>query len=79
MSYTILIADDSAIVRAMVRKSIGMAGLPVGEGYAYERVSPTRYVLSFRNGGAKLEYDSSDPKENFFGSAKDMLTMGASK
>jgi len=31
MSYTILIADDSAIVRAMVRKSIGMAGLPVGE------------------------------------------------
>jgi two-component system chemotaxis response regulator CheY len=31
MSYTILIADDSAIVRTMVKKSIGMAGLPVGK------------------------------------------------
>jgi two-component system chemotaxis response regulator CheY len=31
MSYTILIVDDSAIVRTMVKKSIGMAGLPVGK------------------------------------------------
>jgi len=31
MSYTILIADDSAIVRTMVKKSIGMAGVPVGK------------------------------------------------
>ncbi len=30
MSYSILIVDDSSIVRAMVKKTIGMAGLPVG-------------------------------------------------
>jgi two-component system chemotaxis response regulator CheY len=30
MSYTVLIVDDSAIVRTMVKKSIGMAGLPIG-------------------------------------------------
>jgi two-component system chemotaxis response regulator CheY len=31
MSYTILIADDSAIVRAMVKKAVAMAGLDVGQ------------------------------------------------
>jgi two-component system chemotaxis response regulator CheY len=31
MSYTILIADDSAIVRTMVRKALSMAGLDLGE------------------------------------------------
>jgi len=31
MSYTILVADDSAIVRTMVKKAIAMAGLPVGQ------------------------------------------------
>ncbi len=31
MSYTILIVDDSSIVRAMVKKSIGMAGLPISK------------------------------------------------
>lgn len=31
MSYTILVADDSAIVRAMVKKAISMAGLPIGQ------------------------------------------------
>jgi two-component system chemotaxis response regulator CheY len=30
LSYTILVADDSAIVRSMVKKAIGMAGLDVG-------------------------------------------------
>lgn len=29
MSYTILVVDDSTIVRTMVKKSIAMAGLPV--------------------------------------------------
>lgn len=33
MSYTILIADDSAIVRTMVKKAIAMAGLDVGQVY----------------------------------------------
>ena len=31
MSYSVLIADDSAIVRTMVRKALGMAGLPLGD------------------------------------------------
>ena len=31
MSYTVLVADDSAIVRSMVKKAIGMAGLDVGQ------------------------------------------------
>ena len=31
MSYTILVADDSAIVRTMVKKAIAMAGLPIGQ------------------------------------------------
>jgi two-component system chemotaxis response regulator CheY len=30
MSYAILIVDDSPIVRTMVKRSIGMAGLPIG-------------------------------------------------
>jgi two-component system chemotaxis response regulator CheY len=33
MSYAILIVDDSSIVRTMVKKSIGMAGLPIGSVY----------------------------------------------
>ncbi len=33
MSYSILVADDSAIVRSMVKKAIAMAGLPVGHVY----------------------------------------------
>jgi hypothetical protein len=55
------------------------AGFSEDGAYAYNRVSPTRYVLSFRNGGSKLEYDSNEPKELFFGSPNDMLTMGGSK
>ncbi len=31
MSYTILVADDSAIVRTMVKKALGMAGLDIGK------------------------------------------------
>jgi two-component system chemotaxis response regulator CheY len=31
MSYAILVADDSAIVRAMVKKALAMAGLDVGQ------------------------------------------------
>ncbi|MBI5537699.1 MAG: response regulator [Deltaproteobacteria bacterium] len=31
MSYSILIVDDSSVIRSMVRKSIDMAGLQVGQ------------------------------------------------
>ena len=43
MSYCVLIADDSAIVRSMVRKSLTMAGLDLGE------------VLEAANGREALE------------------------
>jgi two-component system chemotaxis response regulator CheY len=43
MSYCVLIADDSAIVRSMVRKSLAMAGLDLGE------------VLEATNGREALE------------------------
>ncbi len=43
MSYCVLIADDSAIVRSMVRKSLSMAGLDLGE------------VLEAANGREALE------------------------
>lgn len=46
MSYTILIADDSAIVRTMVKKSIGMAGLPVGKVYEAANGKEALEVLS---------------------------------
>jgi hypothetical protein len=54
-------------------------GLPAEGGYAYNRVSPTRYVVSFGAGGSKVEYDSNEPKERYFGSPRDMLTIGGSK
>ena len=66
-------------VNGVVPDSLAEAGLPEADVYAYQRVNPTRYVLSFGSGGSKLEYDSSEPKEKFFGSPKDMLTMGDSK
>lgn len=59
--------------------TLAEAGLSEDGAYAYSRVSPTRYVLSFRNDGSKLEYDSNEPKDQFFGSPQDMLTMGGSK
>lgn len=59
--------------------TLAEAGIADDGAYGYSRVSPTRYVLSFRNGGTKVEYDSNEPKENFFGSPQDMLTMGGSQ
>jgi hypothetical protein len=59
--------------------SLAAAGLPEGSVYAYRRVSPTRYVLSFGASGSKIEYDSNEPKDQFFGSPQDMLTIGGSK
>jgi hypothetical protein len=66
-------------VNGVTPDTLSEAGLPENGAYAYNRVSPTRYVLSFRNGGAKLEYDSNEPKDQFFGSPHDMLTMGGSQ
>jgi hypothetical protein len=66
-------------MHGVVPDSLTEAGIDGSGGYEFKRVSPTRYVLSFRNRGLKVEYDSIEPKERFFGSPKDMLTMGDSQ
>jgi hypothetical protein len=59
--------------------TLAEVGLPAEGGYAYNRVTPTRYVLSFEVSGSKAEYDSNEPKERYFGSPQDMLTIGGSR
>lgn len=66
-------------VHGVVPETLVDAGLPEADAYAYQRLDPTHYRLSFRGGGSKLEYDSSEPKESFFGSPRELLTMGDSK
>ncbi len=75
MSYTILIVDDSAIVRTMVRRAIGMAGLPEAQVHeaangseALEALAKNRVDIVFADlnmpemGGAELvERMSRDP------------------
>ncbi len=46
MSYTVLIVDDSSIVRAMVRKAITMAGLDLGEVHEAENGLQALEMLS---------------------------------
>ena len=36
MALNILIVDDSAVMRGMVRKTIEMSGIPIGEVYEAE-------------------------------------------
>jgi hypothetical protein len=66
-------------VHGVTPDTLEAVGLPAEGAYAYQRVSPTRYVLSFQGNGPKTEYDSSVSKEQFFGSARDMLTIGGSR
>ena len=66
-------------VHGVTPETLAEVGLPEDGSYAYKRVNPTRYVLSFSGNGAKIEYDSTAPKDQFFGSPKDMLTIGGSQ
>jgi len=66
-------------VHGAIPESLSEVGLPEGGAYAYKRESPTRYVLSFSGNGPKLEYDSSEPKEQFFGTPQEMLTAGGTR
>lgn len=66
-------------VHGTVPQTLAEAGLPEAGVYVYQYLGPTRYMLSFRAGGSKLEYDSNESKESFFGPAKELLTMGDSK
>ena len=63
-------------VNGVTPETLRDAGLPESGPYSYRRVDPARYVIAFLGNGPKLEYDSSDPKESFFGSPKELLTMG---
>ena len=66
-------------VHGVTPDSLADTGLPETGPYAYRRIDSRRYVVSFGGNGPKLEYDSNASKERFFGSPKDMLTMGDSK
>lgn len=52
------------------------AGLPPDAGYAYDRVDPNHYTLSFQRDGRSFDYDSAVPVDRAFGSPKQMLQMG---
>jgi len=54
-------------------------GLSDTAGYSYVRIDSTRYVLSFRVDGPKLEYDSNEEKGKVFGKPGQMLTLGGTK
>lgn len=66
-------------VHGVVPSALTDAGLPGAGPYTYERLSENHYRVGFADNGLKLEYDSSSPKEDFFGSPKEMLSMGTSK
>ncbi len=60
-------------------ESLADAGLPEAGPYAYQRIDPVHYVIAFRADGARIEYDSSMSKEQFFGTPKEILTIGGSQ
>jgi hypothetical protein len=66
-------------VHGVTPDSLADAGLPATGAYGYHRIDSAHYVLSFRGDGPKLEYDSNDSKDRFFGSPQAILTMGDSK
>ena len=66
-------------VHGVTPDTLADAGLPRTGPYAYRRIDPSHYVVSFGGDGPRLEYDSNEPKERFFGSPQDILTMGDSK
>jgi hypothetical protein len=59
--------------------SLAEAGVSEDAGYGYRRIDPQHYVVSFQGNGPRLEYDSSMSKDRFFGSPRDILSMGGSK
>jgi hypothetical protein len=66
-------------VHGVTPSSLAEAGLPEDGGYGYRRIDPQRYAVSFQGNGPTLEYDSSIPKDRFFGAPQDILSMGGSK
>ena len=66
-------------VHGVTPETLADAGLPVNSGYTYHRVDGWHYILGFENRGPRLEYNSKDPKESFFGSPQAVLSMGESE
>jgi len=66
-------------VHGVTPNSLAEAGLLETAGYGYQRIDSSHYVVSFQGNGPKLEYDSSQSKDRFFGSPQAILTMGASR
>ena len=66
-------------VHGVAPDSLADLGLSETGPYAYQRIDPAHYVLSFHGSGPTLEYDSNESKERFFGSPREILTMGDSK
>lgn len=63
-------------VHGVTPETLSDAGLPDGVGYTYTRLDSKHYVLAYSDVGPKLEYSSSDPKDAFFGTPQEMLSMG---
>jgi hypothetical protein len=63
----------------VVPDQLSDAGLPDTGPYTYQRLDQDHYQLAFTNQGEKLEYDSHVRKDSFFGSPKELLSMGAEK
>lgn len=66
-------------IHGITPDSLADAGLSETGPYTYRRIDPSHYVISFDGNGPQLEYDSSEPKERFFGSPKEILTLGGPK
>ena len=66
-------------IHGVTPSSLADAGLVDASGYDYTRIDVSHYVVSFEGNGSKLDYDSNQSKDRFFGSPQAILTMGASK
>ena len=66
-------------IHGVTPSSLADVGIFDADGYGYTRIDLTHYVVSFQGNGPKLEYDSNQSKDRFFGSPQEILTMGASK
>jgi len=66
-------------VHGVTPETLLEVGLSDTAGYSYVRLDSTRYVLSFRVDGPKLEYDSNEDKDRVFGTPEQILTLGGTK
>ena len=63
--------------RGVTPDTLTEVGIADGSGYDYRRLDPGRYALSFQGNGTPVEYDSTVPMQQFFGTPAEMLSTGA--